>query len=762
MMQKLVSWYRRAADGFCFRETTGRNWKLALILCAVAYIAVLGVRLSDAGKWDHPGLMIGQEHIMGTHDVYFWLSGSQGVGRAAGSAPSELLSFVAKATGCTPGQAAFWLPAFIGALAAAVCCLWGCLLGGRHAGAAAGILGSLAPGLYFRTQVGYYDTDLFTLLMPLTVAWMLAYMLLPHIKDNWLSPSAEQKREEGPATIRVLLLALAFGLFTRFAGLWHMDVIQLNKIFFWTAVFLVVFFGRKGRRSYGIVALSLFAVTAFVDAQSFYAAQQMYSSAHASGSFFTPLFWLLSKTANLFWEMGGMVGVVLGSVLILSFRVWPSKAGSLFGNRWFALGMFLVAVFLCGLLTPAFRALEQLNVYVKPVAEQGGQMAAAAGDAVNHPVFSAIGQSIREARNVPWSEVLGRFIVPSWVGLLGVAGFVFVLFFRPAAVFLLPLLVLGLASVKLGNRFSMFGGPVAAIGLAVSLNWLARRYLPKAGDLVLYGMQAVLIAALLAPWFLLQSKIGPTPVLAKPQAEALLELKKISKPDSMVWTWWDWGYATQYFAGRMTPSDGGDHSGQKIFPTALALTTDSPAQAANMIKYSAAHGNDPASVWEKMDVREVKALVEGFRTGNVKAADIPEQYLVLTWGNMPLLYWTTYYGTWDMETGQGHPYQSERLKKAFKFNPGLGGVMFKDGSKPIPVSSIDLLAETGRKYHSFPNMGPRLVINDVRKDAILLDEKSYRSVGVRLLIGSSEDEDVREHFELVYDGFPHVRIYRVL
>lgn len=759
-MQKPVSWYENMNNAFLCGESLRRNWKTVLLLCLLVYAAVLGIRLSDAGKWDHPGLMVGQEHIMGTHDVYFWLAGAEGVGRAVDTAPANLLKAVSGIFGCTPGQAAFWVPAFVGALVALVCCLWGWMLGGRRSAVVAGFLGGLAPGLYFRTQVGYFDTDLFTLLMPLAVGWMLAFMLTPFVRNNWFKDSPE--RTDEPELIQTLLLALGFGLFARYAGIWHVDIIQLNKVFFWLALFLLVFFGRKGQRALGVTVLSFFALTTFFGVQAFYAARNIYDSALASGSFWAPLFWFLTKAAKLLWELEGMVGVVLGSALILSFRVWPSKVRALAGDKWFALGMVLFAVVLCGLLSPGFRAFEQLNVYIKPAAEQGGQLASSVGESVNHPVFSGIGQSIREARNVPWSEVLGRFIVPSWVGFFGLVGFVLVLAFRPSALFLLPLLVLGVASVKLGNRFAMFGGPVVAIGLAVGLGWTAKRFLPKAKDLIFYVMQAVLVAALLVPWSILHSKIGPTPVLAKPQAEALLELKKISSPDSTVWTWWDWGYATQYYAGRMTPSDGGDHSGRKIYPMALALTTDSLAQAANMIKYSAARNYDPASVWAKMDVNQAKAVVQGFKAEKVQAGDIPDQYLVLTWSNMPLLYWITYYGTWDMATGKGHPYESERLKRAFKFNPRLGGVMFKDGSKPLPVTSIDLLTSSGRKYHSFPNIGPRLVINDVRKDAVIMDENMYKSVGVRLLIGSSEDADIKENFELVYDGFPHVRIYKVL
>jgi dolichyl-diphosphooligosaccharide--protein glycosyltransferase len=88
---------------------------------------------------------------------------------------SRLVAVVSSAFGVSPPVAAFWIPAVAGGLVSVACALWGNLLGGWAVALGAGLVGGVAPGFWYRTRLGYYDTDIVTLLVPLVVGLMLAW-----------------------------------------------------------------------------------------------------------------------------------------------------------------------------------------------------------------------------------------------------------------------------------------------------------------------------------------------------------------------------------------------------------------------------------------------------------------------------------------------------------------------------------------------------------------------------------------------------------
>jgi len=383
------------------------------------------------------------------------------------------------------------------------------------------------------------------------------------------------------------------------------------------------------------------------------------------------------------------------------------------------------------------------------------------------PVYPGITQSIREAKNVvDWTNFFVGVSVTSWTGVLGGLGLLLILALRPAFLLMLPLTALGVGSLFMGVRFAMFGGPSFALGLGLGVHWLGKAILDRTGarQNVLTLVQILLAGVCLLGYTVSYRDLAPTPVLAPAHAEALMKLRTFAPKDASVWTWWDFGYATQYYAERMTPTDGGRHAGRDIYPTALALMTPSARQAAQVINMSAGLDQDPARRWDKQSAQEVQQSLALLAASDQPMKRPPTQYLVVCWETMTLLHWMGFYGTWDVVAGNGTFAKTQAVDEAFTVDQNRGVMLFRAGSQPIPVRSVDMLTAGGIRRAGFPvNPGaPHLIINDVAKSVKLMDDEAYNSMAVQLLIGDPNRAEVASYFKLVHEGFPLVRIYEVL
>lgn len=176
--------------------------------------------------------------------------------------------------------------------------------------------------------------------------------------------------------------------------------------------------------------------------------------------------------------------------------------------------------------------------------------------------------------------------------------------------------------------------------------------------MVAIGVQLVLGCGFLFYCHKEYSEIPLTPVLPRQHAEALIDLGKDSSLDSMIWTWWDWGYASQYYAELATVVDGGKHAGRDVFPVGFALANHSMEQANRMIRFSSQHpprtryilGYDPAKVWDAVPRDEISATLEQQLSISDYPVKVP-QYIVIAWKDFTIAKWITFFGNWDLGTG---------------------------------------------------------------------------------------------------------------
>ncbi len=746
-----------------------RDWKLLLAVGVVVFAVSFGFRCMDYPSWNHEQYKVGDEFIMGTHDAYYWLAGAVGVGHATDTMMAAMPRVFSEWTGVSVGLFGFWAPAVFASLVAVVVALWAWTLGGLPAGLCAGVLAALAPGFYFRTRLGYYDSDIATLLFPLLMGWALAHWLQPRLEwPQWLRkrfsvdrgargvvaasdersrgkggkagrkirgkqraaqvPAVQAREDISQVTVDIppaaFWLPVVAGLFVKMGWSFHSTVSSYAQLLLCMAVVLIFLLGKKGQKPRLLWGAVIFALVAFVG-------------------------WL-------------GLAISLGIIFLDRFRPgWFAPCTRLMWPVCIVLGMIFISFDVVGQIFSGTIAL--FSAYIKPLTQSsapGGGVGAVAAPMV----YPSITQSVIEAQNLPLGQVLVKIYPWTTITAVGILGFGVVLVLRPSALFLLPFGVFALAAVKMGARTTMFGGPVFALGLALPLAWAARRYLPDRSwrMFAVFGVEAGLLVLLLVP-YRPYFNIPITPILSKEHCLALKALEPVTPKNSRIWTWWDWGYATQYYARRMSFADGARHDGGYIFPLGVALTTPNPKQSSQLMEYTATVGYEPWKIWNAEDASEVVNFLRSLSSNNYNFLPKEKQYLVVAKENYPLIPWISFYGTWNLVQKNGTHAFSYLVAKAFSINTSKGTITYKNNNKEISLRSIDILTKEGVIKKVYNNGGRRhAVVDQISKNYYIFDDVAYNSMMVQLLISSPEDKRFTPFFKLVYEGFPFVRIYEVL
>jgi dolichyl-diphosphooligosaccharide--protein glycosyltransferase len=138
--------------------------------------------------------------------------------------------------------------------------------------------------------------------------------------------------------------------------------------------------------------------------------------------------------------------------------------------------------------------------------------------------------------------------------------------------------------------------------------------------------------------------------------------------------------------------------------------------------------------------------------------EAPPQYLTVSWENLRLAGWISYYGNWDIVTGTSSPGKMQRVQGEVRID-SAAGTMTVNG-QPAPIDSLDVIEEEGTRHFEWPNgSGSHVLINQAARQVYLMDAKMYRSMMVQMLI--APPENFAEDFELVVDRYPWVRAYKV-
>lgn len=691
----------------------GEFW-LALILVSFATVAI---RLTELSYWQNQSFLVDGEHLMATHDAYAWLAGMKEFGRHASRGFTSIVKGISD-FGFPVAFVGFWSPIiFIPMLALPICFL-SRFLRLPEGGLVFGILVTSGLGFLARTRLGFFDTDVVNLLFPISMFCCLVIWLEKFTRNESSARAEDNFRSS-------LALALGAGISGGLA--------------------LYIY---PGSASILLPGLGMASVVGLL-------------SVKEKGRFF---FWagLLLICGTTFAGWIGMALSVLGVLWCLQHRrPLPAMAQ-------FAILITLAAVilYLGDLDGIIHKLLRKLYVYTKT----------ATPEMVNNATgmkLPDIAQSVREAQNLDWGQ-LGPRMGGNWVVfVLGLLGFGFVSWRRPALLVFLPFLALGIASVKLGNRFAMYGTVGIGMGLGLGLSEFMIMLGQSQGRR--WIAQLVLACVVLWPSAVFMQEVRPVPVLPKIYAETLLELREMTEPDALLWQWWDYGYAAQYYAERATFGDGGRQSGKWLYPLAQVHSASSPRQASQLIRYfgqamlddglpkstdiqSALFSGNPVSGVQKMGVADAQAFLSELVLDDTNWPTSLSNYFIVSWENLRLGSWISYYGNWDIALGTSSPGKIQQVRGEVQFDSASGSLVV--GGKSIRVDSMDMLDSSGARYFEWPNgSGAHAVINHMSRQVFLMDAKMYRSMMVQMLLRPASDFE--SEFSLVVDNFPWARAYKV-
>lgn len=689
------------------------DWKMFILFAVISFTIAFAFRCVDLPKWDNPQFSVNGEYIMGTHDAYFWLAGAKRIGSAANNPMADMVRVIGSFTGAQYGNIAFWLPAVFAGLTAVAAFAWGMLIGGPWAGLSSAVLAANAPGFYYRTRLSFYDTDIVILLFPLLISVLLARWLLLFGDNIWKKKPDKKKIEHRPFEY---LIPLSAGLLTNYGILWHGHIRTFGVMFLLVALGLGFILIHKSNRVMFLRGLVVYVMSAF-------------------------------------WGGGGVVAAFLCVFFASNKRI---DRISLFRSQWFYLfAIILITVFGVGGIGFLLAIKIKILDYLKPVA----------GSVTSSGVaYPGIAQSVIEAQNVPIEHILLMLSGTPWLSVLGGICFVGLICLRPVCLFLVPFALFAVLSYYMGGRFVMFGSIVIGLGIYSFLVILTQRirtisvsnkYLAPAVCLVLLTVFAIPVYP--------DVKITTVmPIMGRDHAKALIEAGKNTPKDSMFWTWWDWGYATNYYAERRSFADGGNHLGKTLFPLALSFSSPSPLQASQVIKFSAQNKYLPSSVWDKIGAKNTMQQVLSLGTNKYQFPQLPKQYLVVTWENIRLAYWILYYGSWNVETKMAiHPSVTS-IENPFAVNSETGSIDIKNEGV-FRLASASVLDKNKSQFQKYDNsFAPNLMFNRMINRGYLVDSFTFNSMLVQLLIGDPSREQYRHNFRLVYDGFPNVRVFEIL
>ncbi len=470
--------------------------------------------------------------------------------------------------------------------------------------------------------------------------------------------------------------------------------------------------------------------------------------------------------------------------------------------------------------------LMNMVVSFKAYVYRGGDVASMT-TAVDPLIFPAVTQSIIEVQTVSFGELITYFYPSEIIVFACFAAFVHRLLVSPVMLWFLPTLLLSFFSLKMGGRMTMFGPAGLFLALCMDVGLLleivffrriapaiSRKSSPAQAPAVRRRQGeapavcpvrwwehparlccCLLLTAAMA-WQLVAVLPAYTqgPVISKDQAEGLAFIRENTPPESIVWNWWDWGYAVHHFSHRLSIADGARHGGPSLYLPAAVYSTADPRFARQLIKYTASKGNEPGNVFAGLSATEAQALMEELSDKSRPLVEASgKQYMVVSFELLRLGIWVTRYGSWNFVRKEGPGALMNNLSQALEFNLEEGMVQPKDG-QPVPAASIDVFdPSAGLIRKSYPrSKGYHFIFNlqspdpaqvsdllehsriarfwqrelgyfgftAITNDKMVVDDVYYNTMMVQLLLCPKDDPRFTPYFKLVFNNV-YTRVYEV-
>ncbi len=709
-----------------------QNIGLLLLLIAIAYLFSMGVRMYWPLHFgDVESMRYAGELMINTNDGYFFATGARDIIDGVVAADRQrasayhvspglvlLTAYLTKFTPLSLDTVTLYLPGIISSLIVIPIILTGRLLGNTLLGFLAALIGSIAWSYYNRTMIGYYDTDMFSVLLQ----FMIFYSFMKIIYEKHL-------------------LAVAF------ATLW----VLIYPLFYSQGLLI----------TYAMFILLV--IYMFLEYKGWIKSEETSSFKENSVSLYATVMLLsIALMISLPIELRVIFVII---ILLFLIKVKLQERQLLLIALLFFIGFLyfgnIFAVIWTKIFSYADRGLDTgaLHFYqvIQTVREAGAipfeTMANRISGSQTGLLFSLVGYILLVFRHKQFIVALPLI----GVGIFSlVGGLRFTVYAVPVAAISVVYLFFILSSwVERSINEEKFKKPVKYLFIVLST-----------------------VAILYPNIKHIEGYLVPT-VLNKTEVEDLVKLDKIASNNDYTIAWWDYGYPIWYYSNTNTIIDGGKHTHDNYIVSKIFFS-DSPIQAANLSKLAVETYVDSnySLIADTLFLDKKKSPNQILNELKSKEYKLPkksrEVFLYLPYRMMRIFSTVSVFGNLNLKTGKAQRRVEFYLSRPVKQSRGeilLGnGIVFDTlkgeinlKGKRKKVQHFDIVASSvdGKSHVQSRIMhidGDYAVIfMRSYNQMIVMDTKTYNSIYVQMFILGKYDKSL---FELVVSS-PYSKIYRV-
>jgi len=222
--------------------------KKTILYIILAFTFSIAMRLIWVYQFnDYEAFHYAGQFMINTNDGYYWAEGARDIlagGHEANDlspidkAVSQLTAFFATILPFSFESIIFYMPAFLSSLVVIPMILIARALSNLELGLIAALLASIAWSYYNRTMVGYYDTDMLNIVLPMFLLWSIIWA----VKTN--------------ESIYLIFTALDILVYRW----WYPQSYSLEFAFFGLIAAYTLFFDRKNLFNYKLLAIMMLAM----------------------------------------------------------------------------------------------------------------------------------------------------------------------------------------------------------------------------------------------------------------------------------------------------------------------------------------------------------------------------------------------------------------------------------------------------------------------------------------------------------------------
>lgn len=397
--------------------------------------------------------------------------------------------------------------------------------------------------------------------------------------------------------------------------------------------------------------------------------------------------------------------------------------------------------------------------------------------------FYGVAQTVREAGQVPFSEIANRISGGFPSLLIATIGYIALVLRHKIFILTLPLLGIGLFAFWGGLRFTIYAVPVAALGAVYFLYLIGALFTSSKIKYLVITLGTIF---LLAPNIQHVLEYQTSTVLTTKEVTSLQALQEQSSPKDYTIAWWDYGYPLWFYTHTNTLIDGGKHNHDNFIVSEI-LTTSSPLEAARLARISTEtyvssnykeiadtlfipDSNNSINVADYLDLLKSSDTV-------VLPKKTREVYLYLPWRMMDILPTVALFSNLDLNTpdNRNEPtfFNTGALKDTKSTIELQGGIVIQKekNSLAIPTSAgmqevpIKAFYQVGYDQHNilqkneqhFGSSGLNVIFMASYGRFLIVDDYFLKSMYIQMFVFENYDKTLFE--PIIID--PMTKIYKL-